>query len=581
MIHAYTGTQIRAAEAPLLGIGQGNALMQRAAYGLASTVLRELRRLERGVYGRRLVVLAGSGNNGGDALFAAARLSRQGMGTTAVLTSARVHPEALAAFRKAGGRVQSLVDDTNGSGPSPGPDAGFVSGPGSVSGTGSGMETVSVPDAAALCRDADVVIDGILGTGARGGLREPVASLVEQLAGGGPDGPGSLPGVVTDRPTGSRFQAKPLIVACDLPSGIDADSGEVHGPVLTADLTVTFGGAKSGLFLNPAAGYAGRVETIRIGIDEYLPEPALRRLETRDLARLWTAPDPASHKYSRGVLGIVAGSAQYPGAALLTAGGALATGVGMIRYLGPEAVARLINLNLPEVVCSQDSVSDSHVQAWLVGPGIGDDKRQLRRARDAITSGLPTVVDASALPLLPAELGPHVLLTPHAGELSAVLKEQGIDASRKEIEASGAEYARLAAGLTGATVLLKGGTTLIASPSGVLFSQAEGTSWLSTAGSGDTLAGILGALMTTFAEVPGITERAMLATFAEAPGTEAPGMPPSSGLAGMDKFALLGAMAASIHGRAALLASGGGPISSSQISKLMNQVFISIQHGDT
>ncbi|WP_026535427.1 bifunctional ADP-dependent NAD(P)H-hydrate dehydratase/NAD(P)H-hydrate epimerase [Arthrobacter sp. H14] len=576
MIHAYTGTQIRAAEAPLLENGQGDALMQRAAYGLASAVLREVRRLELRVYGGRLVVLAGSGNNGGDVLFAAARLSRQGMGTTAVLTSARVHPEALAAFRKAGGRVQFLVEDTNGSGSDPGPDAVSVS----VSGSDFGTETVSVSGAAALCRDADVVIDGILGTGARGGLRQPVVSLVEQLV-GSLEQPDNQLGFAADWPAGIRRETKPLIVACDLPSGINADSGEVAGPVLTADLTVTFGGAKSGLYLSPAAGYTGRVETIRIGIDEHLPEPNLRRLETGDLARLWTAPDPGAHKYSRGVLGIVAGSAQYPGAALLTAGGALATGVGMIRYLGPEPVSRLINLELPEVVCSQDSVSDSHVQAWLVGPGIGDDKRQLRRARDAITSGLPTVVDASALPLLPGELGPNVLLTPHAGELSAVLKKQGIDASRNEIEASGAEYARLAAGLTGATVLLKGGTTLVASPSGALFSQAEGTSWLSTAGSGDTLAGILGALMATFAEAHGITERAMLATFAEAPGTEAPGMPPSSAIAGMDKFAVLGAMAASIHGRAAVLASGGGPISSSQISKLMNQVFISIQHGDT
>lgn len=522
MIRAYTGSQIRAAEAPLLE-GGGDSLMQRAAHGLSVAIARELTAAGRPLYGGRLVVLAGSGNNGGDALFAAVRLNRRGMGTTAVLTSSRTHPEALQAFEAAGGTVLTLAGiraDGDRSLP-----AGEIE-------SGSG-------EAAQLCAEADVVIDGILGTGGRGGLREPAASLVKALPA---------------RVEGSR--TAPLIVACDLPSGMDADTGRVEGTVLPAGLTVTFGAAKSGLFINPGAEYAGRVQTIPIGIGKHLPEPDLHRLETADLAQLWTVPDTAAHKYSRGVLGIVAGSAQYPGAALLTAQGALDTGVGMVRYLGPPPVARLINASLPEVVCSQESVAGSHVQAWLVGPGIGDDDDQVQRARDAIDSGLPAVVDASALPLLPDELEPHVILTPHAGELQGVLANQGVDAARADIESSAAEYARLAAGLTGATVLLKGSTTLTASPSGTLVSQSEGTSWLSTAGSGDTLAGILGALA---------------ATFAESPQAIAP-----VGLAGPDRFAVLAAMAASIHGRAAALASAGGPISSSDISKVINQVFISI-----
>ncbi|GAB3248079.1 bifunctional ADP-dependent NAD(P)H-hydrate dehydratase/NAD(P)H-hydrate epimerase [Arthrobacter pigmenti] len=520
MIRAYTGSQIRAAEAPLLE-GGGDSLMQRAAHGLSVAIARELTAAGRRLYGGRLVVLAGSGNNGGDALFAAARLNGRGMGTTAVLTSSRTHPEALQAFEAAGGtalRLDGIRADKDPSIPAGRIESG---------------------EAAQLCAEADVVIDGILGTGGRGGLRGPAASMVKALPA---------------RVEGSR--TAPLIVACDLPSGMDADAGRIEGTVLPADLTITFGAAKSGLFINPGAEYAGRVQTIPIGIGEHLPEPDLHRLETADLAQLWTVPDTAAHKYSRGVLGIVAGSAQYPGAALLTAQGALDTGVGMVRYLGPPPVARLINARLPEVVCSQQSVSDAHVQAWLVGPGIGDDDDQVQRARDAIDSGLPTVVDASALPLLPDELGPHVILTPHAGELQGVLADQGVEVERAGIESSAAEYARLAAGLTGATVLLKGATTLTASPSGTLFSQSEGTNWLSTAGSGDTLAGILGALT---------------ATFAGSPQATAP-----VGLAGPDRFAVLAAMAASIHGRAAALASAGGPISSSDISRLINQVFISM-----
>lgn len=533
MIRAYTGSQVRAAEAPLLETG-GDLLMQRAAHGLAVTIARELAQAGTRLYGGRLVVLAGSGNNGGDALFAAARLGRRGMGTTAVLTSGRTHQGALRAFEDAGGTPLTL--NTRGGEDEPagqdhsGGDHSIP--PGEISPT----------EAARLCSEADVVIDGILGTGGSGGLREPSASLVEALR---------------DRSTAAAAPANsPLVVACDLPSGMDADTGGINGTVLPADLTVTFGAAKSGLFVNPGAGFAGQVRTISIGIEDHLPDPDLLRLETADLAELWTAPETSAHKYTRGVLGIVAGSAQYPGAALLTAQGALDTGVGMIRYLGPQPVARLINARLPEVVCSQDSVADSHVQAWLVGPGIGDDDEQLRRARDAIDAGLPAVVDASALPLLPDDLGPHVILTPHAGELQGVLANQGVDVSRGDIASSAAEYARLAAGLTGATVLLKGATTLAASPAGTLFSQSEGNSWLSTAGSGDTLAGILGALA---------------ATFAESPQATAP-----LGLPEPDRFAVLAAMAASIHGRAAALASAGGPISSSDISRLINQVFISI-----
>lgn len=496
MIKAWTGAQIRSAEAPLLAEGQGPELMQRAAHGLANAVVRLLLRRRGKVYGARVAVLAGSGNNGGDALYAAAFLARRGARTTAVLTSARWHAEALAAFQRAGGTVVPA-------------------------------EQVG-PDTAAELAAADVLLDGILGTGASGGLRGAAADLVAALQKHVP-GPGNGAG--------------PLVVACDLPSGVDADTGQLHEPVLRADVTVTFGGAKLGLLADPGAGAAGRVVTVDIGLGPRLPEPALRRLEPQDVPGLWPVPGRGDHKYTRGVLGIAAGSASYHGAALLAARAAVATGVGMVRYLGPAEICGQLNLLVPEVVCGSGSLEENRSQAWLVGPGAVADPEQAQRAREAFGSGLPVVADAGALDLLPAELGPHVILTPHAGELVRVLAGQGVTADRGQIEASPAEFARLAAGLTGATVLLKGAATVAASPAGTLFSQDNATSWMASAGSGDTLAGILGALAATVR--PEALDRA--------------------GIAGPDHFAAIAALAALVHGMAGTAAAAGGPTSATAI----------------
>ena len=358
MISAYTGTQVREAEKPFLddalGPGAGAVLMQRAAYGLANAVIHRLRGRGQRLYGSSVAVLAGKGNNGGDGLFAAALLARRGMRTTAVLTAGAAHDAGLAAFRKAGGHAVVLTAD-------------------------------NVAELAAMAGGADVVIDAILGTGARGGLRGPAAELVAALG--------------RSRPA--------LVVACDIPSGVDADTGEVNAPVLSADETVTFGAAKAGLMADPGADFAGRVQVVRIGIEDALPEPALRRLEAADLAALLPHPGRRSHKYSRGVLGVVAGSRQYPGAAVLACQGALAAGVGMVRYLGPPEVADLVRQACPEVVCG-DAVADAHVQAWLLGPGLDESAHeQLQRVRDAADTGLPTVADAGALPALPRDLAPQ------------------------------------------------------------------------------------------------------------------------------------------------------------------------------
>ncbi|MCC3276119.1 NAD(P)H-hydrate epimerase [Arthrobacter sp. zg-Y20] len=495
MISAYTGTSVRRAEQPLLAAGQGAELMQRAAYGLYAATAAELAARRR-IYGSRVVVLAGSGNNGADALYAASRLAARGAAVTALLTSQAAHSEALAAVRAEGGRVATL-DDHN------------------------------APALVRAVLAADAVIDGVLGTGGRGGLRGPVQVLAEAL---------------NYRPPGSG----PLVVACDLPSGVDADSGQAPGTCLHADLTVTFGAVKTGLLAGPGAAAAGRIRCIDIGLGPYLGAPEAFRLQDEDLPGLLPVPGPRDHKYSRGVLGIAAGSATYPGAALMATGAALATGTGMVRYLGPDSVARLVNLTHPEAVCSTGTVSLTHVQAWLAGPGAGEDEAQHRRAADAMSSGLPAVIDADAIGGVRPGLHAGVVLTPHAGELTALLRSLGEEADRTGIEADPVRWVRRAAELTGATVLLKGWATLVAAPTGELYSQAEATPWLATAGSGDTLSGILGALLATD----------------RTPGAERePG-----------HYARLAAAAASLHGRAGVLASAAGPVEPSQLGPLIRSL---------
>ena len=512
MISAYTGTHIREVEKQLLetsaDTGMGAVLMHRAAHGLATAVVRELRVRRLRLYGASATVLVGKGNNGGDGLFAAALLARRGMRTTAVLTAGDAHPAGLAAFRAAGGRA-AVLDEAN------------------------------APELAAEAARADVVIDAILGTGAQGGLRGTAATLLEEL----------------QRAALQRARHG-LVVACDIPSGVDADTGEAHAPVLAADVTVTFGAPKAGLLTDPGADFTGRLITIPIGIEGGLERPELRRLEDGDLAALLPHPARRAHKYSRGVLGVVAGSARYPGAAVLACRGALAAGAGMVRYVGPPGVGDRGRPSCPEGVCGT-RVGDAHVPAWLLGSGLdADASEQLDRVREAAAAGLPTVADAGALPALPRELSAQTVLTPHAGELAALLERYGSGPGRTAVEDCTLAAVRHAGGLTGATVLLKGATTLVAAPSGAVFSQAEASPWMATAGSGDVLAGILGALLAQLADHS--------ASFT------------ARGIDGPDRWAAIGAAAASLHGRAGVLASGGGPLTASDLARSLPEVIANL-----
>ncbi|MFI7238004.1 NAD(P)H-hydrate dehydratase [Streptomyces cyaneofuscatus] len=434
MRRAYSVETVRAAEAALMKRVPEGALMQRAAAGLAAACGDLLRRNGR-VYGSRVLLLVGSGDNGGDALYAGARLVRRGAGVRALLVSPdRAHAGGLAAFLAAGGQV--------------------LDGPGEVSGP------------------LDLVVDGITGIGGIGGLREDAVALLR---------------VVT--------RDRTPVIAVDLPSGVEADTGEVHGEAVTADATVTFGTYKPGLLIDPAAEHAGALRLVDIGLGPELPEPPdLEALQYADVAALLPVPGAESDKYSRGVVGVVAGSERYPGAAVLAVSGALHGGAGAVRYVGSGADA--VIARFPETLVHAGPPSKAgRVQAWVIGPGLGDGRWAEEAVADVLGADVPVLVDADGLRLLDPETvrtrTAATVLTPHAGEAAALL---GV--AREEVEAGRLAAVRELAARYRATVLLKGSTTLVAEARDTpVRVNPTGTGWLATAGSGDVLSGLTGSLL--------------------------------------------------------------------------------------
>ncbi|MFI9625339.1 NAD(P)H-hydrate dehydratase [Streptomyces sp. NPDC052042] len=455
---AYSVQTVRAAERALMDRLPEGALMQRAAAGLAAACADLLRRRGR-VYGARVVLLVGSGDNGGDALYAGARLARRGAGVRAVLTSpGRAHAGGLAALLAAGGRV---VEPGTGPGDGTGPVAH------------AGPEVDDPVTATAWGGRVDLVVDGITGIGGRGGLRPDAAALVRAFTA-----------------TGAA------VVAVDLPSGVEAGTGEVLGEAVRADATVTFGTYKPGLLIDPAAEHAGALRLVDIGLGPELPKvPDLEALQYADLAALLPVPAGESDKYRRGVVGVVAGSARYPGAAVLAVSGALRGGAGAVRYVGPGGGA--VIARHPETLVHAGPPSKAgQVQAWVVGPGLGDGAEAAEAVRDVLAADVPVLVDADGLRLLDPEAvrartAPTVL-TPHAGEAAALL---GVP--REEVEAGRLAAVRELAARHRATVLLKGSTTLVATADRDVPVRVNptGTSWLATAGSGDVLSGLTGSLL--------------------------------------------------------------------------------------
>ena len=420
--HYYSADAIRDAEAPLLATLPDGALMRRAAFGLAGAIVRELHARTGGVAGRRVCAVQGSGDNGGDALWAATFLRRRGVAASAiVLNPDRVHRAGLDAFTAAGGRVVGNL-------------------PGAT----------------------ELVVDGVVGISATGPLRPEAAALFATVAAAG------VP-----------------VVAVDVPSGVDVTTGAAEGPHVEAAVTVTFGGRKP----VHALGECGRVELIDIGLS--LPEGDLVSLEADDVAAHWPSPGPHDDKYTQGVTGVLAGSDTYPGAAILCTGAAVAATAGMVRYAG-TAAGEVVS-HWPEVIATPSTATAGRVQAWVVGPGVGTDDAGAGALTFALDTDLPVVVDADALTILAAhpELvsgrSAPTVLTPHAGEFARLAGHPPGD--------NRPEAARKLADAFGATVLLKGNVTVIAEPGAPTYLNRAGQSFAATAGSGDVLSGVIGALL--------------------------------------------------------------------------------------
>lgn len=432
-----------------------------------------------GCHGRCVGVVVGVGDNGGDALLAGAQLARRGVRVSAVLLS----PDRTHPHAlDAYRKAGGRVDDR-------------------------------------LPTGIDLVIDGVVGIGGRGPLRPNAARVFADLD----------PAVT--------------VVAVDVPSGVDADTGEVHDPAVDADITVTFGVLRQAHLL--AAPRCGRIELVDIGLDAVIGiqgGPFLASLTDTEVADRWPIPGPIDDKYSQGVTGIVAGSHRYPGAAILCSGASVTATSGMTRYVG-SAHAEVV-AHWPEVVAVPSLAEAGRVQAWVIGPGAGTDDDALAVLRQILATDLPVLVDADALTLVSAHpdlvvgRAAPTLLTPHAGEFARLTgREVGPDRL--------GAVARLAS-QWGVTVLLKGRITLVAGPDGVVFGNDAHSSWAATAGAGDVLAGIAGSLLA----------------------------------AGVDARSA-GAAAARVHGWAAALAARGTPIGASALLAALRPAIREIIEGAT
>jgi len=459
---AFTVDKIREIEADLMEVEGDDVLMQRAAAGVARCASEMLTERRGRVYGTRVVIVVGAGNNGGDALFAGVRLARRGAQVSVISALGEPHLAGATALSKAGGRFVTAEN------------VGFD-------------DSVPTPS-------ADLCIDGMFGIGGRAGLTGEPARLARRM----------------------RLSGLPTL-AVDLPSGVDADTGAAPDSAVRADRTVSFGGLKPCHFIEPARSRCGRIDLVDIGFGHrgWRAGPDLLALTEHDLAVEWPFPDPAGDKYARGVVGVDTGSDQYPGAGVLSTYGAVYGGAGMVRFLGADRPAEIIRAQLPNVVFGA-----GRVQAHLFGCGWGDRADGARVLAEALEGGLPAVVDADGLRYLPPRLPETWLLTPHAGELARLL-----DQERSWVEADPHRAVRAAAEHTGATVLLKGATQLVTRPGPKPARVAvPGPAWTGQAGSGDVLGGLCAALLAT--GIPAITAAGLGASLQAVTAARHPGPVP-------------------------------------------------------
>lgn len=440
-----------------------------------------------------VVAFVGGGDNGGDALYACALLAEQGMVVTAFLLKPTCHARGLAAAREAGVGIVELG--------------------------GRSLRSIEgTPEWGTIC-GARLWIDGIVGIGSRGPLAGELADTVTCL--------------------NDAMRAHPKkVIAIDVPSGLTDDDGAVRGPILRATHTLAVGTYKRAQILPPAVEYSGEVRLMRMYWSEVATSTRPDADGTIGAGDIYyyddeyrahsAVPVPAfsDDKYARGVVGLVAGSDTYPGAGILATRGALAAGVGMARLNSTRRVQDLVLANQPGVV-----MVGGRIQAALIGPGLDEERREdaLELAQFCGQSGMPLVIDAWALDLVPELLGSltpdATVLTPHYGEAARLLSALGTPITKREVAASPLRYARALHEATGCHIVLKGPVTIVYSFEYVAVDAEENsatsldgtengadtrpeltrvyeptvsatsTSWAGIAGNGDVLAGFIAGIL--------------------------------------------------------------------------------------
>ncbi len=456
MIPLLTRAEVRALDAGAVSeLGLPSVVLMENAGGQAAAQIRARCADQLG----HVLVLGGVGQNGGDAWVVARHLSLHGIASDCFLLGERTKVKGDAAINLRALEALGVV----------------------VS------ELTSVEALSAPLARATLIVDGLFGTGLDRPLAGLARALVERLN-----------------------ESETPLVALDLPSGVDADTGQVLGAAPRARLTVTFAAHKPGLHQHPGATLAGEVVCVSIGVPLNLhgagPRADLGLIEGRDVAERLPRRAPDAHKGTNGHVLVIAGSAGKTGAALLSASAALRMGAGLVTLASDPETQRALDHKVVEIMTAaidpgQRSAAVHALaqgkSAAVIGPGLGLAPDAQAFARElALSLALPAVLDADALTALVGSLAglrsaaAARVLTPHPGEAARLL-----GCSSAEVQAERVSRARALADQSGQVVVLKGARTVIASPSGQLRIASAGTPALGSAGTGDVLAGVIGALL--------------------------------------------------------------------------------------
>jgi ADP-dependent NAD(P)H-hydrate dehydratase / NAD(P)H-hydrate epimerase len=479
--------EMRALEAAAMAAGVSeHELQERAGLGIAEVVATMRQRPG------TVEALVGKGNNGRDAVVAASDLARRGW---------RAHLWLTPGHSVTNNELQALVERQI--------TYTLIAAEGETSEFSSALEA------------ADVVLDGLLGVGARGAMRAPLSGVADAL------------NAISARAT------HPLVVAVDVPSGIDADSGEVAGAAVRADVTVTLGAVKTGLLSFPAADLVGRLVIRSIGLETSTRESIPYRILSNSERPRPPRRSAGSHKYDHGRVMIIGGSARYIGAPFLAAAAAARSGAGLVILGTPDSVQRVASIQLPEATYTEQPVEPERdadealgavrsvlndVNAAVIGPGLGRSEGAARflhlffEYRSQMPNPPPTIVDGDALTMLgdwdgwQSEVGSGLVLTPHHGEMGRLMGVRS-----RTVGTLPWEIAREQAADWKQVLILKGPFSAIAGPEGDTWVYPWANPALATAGTGDVLAGLTGGLL---AQGMAPAEAAKLAVWAHARAAE-------------------------------------------------------------